>query len=304
MLKKFKFIFVVLFIFSFFITTYSNVFCASTDNIPSNTFSIYNSVPHCDSFPVHNYTKNYDISDCLLPDINIIDDPQPIADFINAEITRQKGSSANQYTINDVSDYYLVSQIRAYYWNGSPTAECLFYFLPKDYDYSNLSVYNDSQTTENRSVVFNVTSNLSSNAYCLTLIRSYNGTYAFQCDFPSYNANNTFSNNHLRMYPDNTFLSDVTFTDNNGNTYFEVNHTADKEVEIGDPSSRLKLSYEYNQDYTECHVNATLENGAFTDRIFYSNYMPSIAGQGLLSKQSFPRERYNFKRKSILILSS
>lgn len=304
MLKKFKFIFVVLFIFSFFITTYSNVFCASTDNIPSNTLSIYNSVPHCGSFPVHNYSDISGISDCLLPDINIIDDPQPIADFINAQITKQKGSSANQYTINDVSNYYLVSQIRAYYWNNSPEVECLFYFLPKDYDYSNLSVYNDSHATENRQVLFNVTSNLTSNAYCLNLYRHWNGSYGFVCNFPSYNADNTFSNNLLRMYPDNTFLSDVTFTDNNGNTYFEVNHTADKDVEIGDPSSRLKLSYEYNQDFTECHVNATLENGAFTDRIFYSNYMPSIAGQGLLSKQAFPRERYNLKRKSILILSS
>ena len=304
MLKKFKFIFVVLFIFSFFITTYSNVFCASTDNIPSNTLTIYNSLPHCNTFPVYDYSSNYDISDSLLPDLNIIDDPQPIVDFINAHITRLKGSSANQYTINDVSNYYLVSQIRAYYWNGSPNAECRFYFLPKDYDYTNLSVYNDNPDPENRSVVFNVTSNLTSNAYCLTLIRSSNGSNSFQCDFPSYNASNIFSNNRLTMYPDNTFLSDVTFTDNNGNTYFEVNHTADKEVEIGDPSSRLKLSYEYNQDFTECHVNATLENGAFTDRIFYSNYMPSIAGQGLLSKQAFPRERCNFKRKSILILSS
>ena len=103
------------------------------------------------------------------------------------------------------------------------------------------------------------------------------------------------------------FYSNFNIIDKNSGDTLKVadfGDSVDKEVEIGDPSSRLKLSYEYNQDYTECHVNATLENGAFTDRIFYSNYMPSIAGQGLLSKQAFPRERYNFKRKSVLILSS
>lgn len=103
------------------------------------------------------------------------------------------------------------------------------------------------------------------------------------------------------------FYSNFNIIDKNSGDTLKVadfGDSVDKEVEIGDPSSRLKLSYEYNEDYTECHVNANLEGGAFTDRIFYSNYMPSIAGQGLLSKQSFPRERYNFKRKSVLILSS
>ncbi|MBQ9012683.1 MAG: hypothetical protein IJ094_03850 [Bacilli bacterium] len=300
MLKKFKFIFVVLFIFSFFITTYSNVFCASTENIPTDILDIYNSFPLCDTFPLH---SNYNASTPLLPNLDIIDDPQPIADYINSEIIRVKNSSAEQYTIKDVSNYFLVSQIVAYNSGNSPYAECKFYLLPKDFDYTNLTVYSDALYNGNRQVVFNVPSNLSSYAYSLSF-HTYSKGYIYTCNFPSYNADSTFSNNRLSMFPDNTFLSDVTFTDNNGNTYFEVNHTADKEVEIGDPSSRLKLSYEYNEDYTECHVNATLENGAFTDRIFYSNYMPSIAGQGLLSKQSFPRERCNFKRKSVFIFSS
>lgn len=76
---------------------------------------------------------------------------------------------------------------------------------------------------------------------------------------------------------------------------FTVDTLGKKDAEIGDTSSRLKLSYEYNKEYTECKINATLEGGQFTDRIFYSNYMPSIAGQGLLSKKAFPRERYNCK---------
>lgn len=76
---------------------------------------------------------------------------------------------------------------------------------------------------------------------------------------------------------------------------FTVDTLGKKDAEIGDTSSRLKLSYEYNEEYTECKINATLEGGQFTDRIFYSNYMPSIAGQGLLSKKAFPRERYNCK---------
>lgn len=89
-----------------------------------------------------------------------------------------------------------------------------------------------------------------------------------------------------------------------GNLIQSASIGVEQDAQIGDSSSRLKLSYEYNEDYTECKINATLENGAFTDKIFYSNYMPSIAGQGLLSKQAFPRERYNFNRESVSFLSS
>lgn len=57
---------------------------------------------------------------------------------------------------------------------------------------------------------------------------------------------------------------------------------------IGDPNSRLQISYEYNEDNTECKINATIKDGAFTDKIYYSNYMPSISGQGLITKKPFP----------------
>ena len=57
---------------------------------------------------------------------------------------------------------------------------------------------------------------------------------------------------------------------------------------IGDPNSRLQVTYEYNEDNTECKINATIKDGAFTDKIYYSNDMPSISGQGLITKKAFP----------------
>lgn len=90
-------------------------------------------------------------------------------------------------------------------------------------------------------------------------------------------------------YDSNYFYTNFDIIDKNtGVNLKTADIGVEKDAEIGDPSSRLKLSYEYNEDYTECKINATLENGAFTDKIFYSNYMPSIAGQGLLSKKGFP----------------
>ena len=56
---------------------------------------------------------------------------------------------------------------------------------------------------------------------------------------------------------------------------------------IGDPNSRLQISHEYNEDNTECKINATIKDGSFTDKIFYSNYMPGPSGH-LLTKQPFP----------------
>lgn len=57
---------------------------------------------------------------------------------------------------------------------------------------------------------------------------------------------------------------------------------------IGDLNSRLQITYEYNEDNTECKINATIKDGAFTDKIYYSNDMPSISGQGLITKKAFP----------------
>lgn len=60
-----------------------------------------------------------------------------------------------------------------------------------------------------------------------------------------------------------------------------------KDENISDNSSKLKITYEYNTEYTECTISATLIDGAFTDKIFYSNYQPGVTGK-LLSKKPFP----------------
>ena len=46
------------------------------------------------------------------------------------------------------------------------------------------------------------------------------------------------------------------------------------DTSISNPDSRLQLTYEYNEELTECKINATLANGSFTDKIYYSNYQP------------------------------
>lgn len=91
----------------------------------------------------------------------------------------------------------------------------------------------------------------------------------------------------FETYYPNTILTNFDLKDNNNNIF--IGNSQDDT--IGNPSSNLQLSYEYNEDYSECKINATLKNGQFTDTIFYSNYMPSISGQGLLTKVLFPRER-------------
>lgn len=57
---------------------------------------------------------------------------------------------------------------------------------------------------------------------------------------------------------------------------------------IGDPSSDLQLSYEYNEENTSCHINATLKGGEFTDQIYYSNYQFDLEGK-LKTKKPFPK---------------
>ena len=65
-------------------------------------------------------------------------------------------------------------------------------------------------------------------------------------------------------------------------TFYEPDDT------IGDPSSNLQLSYQYNEDNTSCHIDATLKGGEFTDQIFYSNYQFDLEGK-LKTKKPFPK---------------
>lgn len=75
------------------------------------------------------------------------------------------------------------------------------------------------------------------------------------------------------------------------NTFSEIfaGCSVNQDDTIGDPTSDLQLSYEYNEDNTSCHINATLKGGEFTDQIYYSNYEPGITGE-LLSKKAFPKD--------------
>ena len=110
--------------------------------------------------------------------------------------------------------------------------------------------------------LFDRTTDASLNGYTALYL---NPEYIYKCNFDISTKNNLFN-----------FEADNSTIDSLGQ----------KDAEIGDTSSRLKLSYEYNEDYTECKINATLEGGQFTDRIFYSNYMPSIARTRFIVKKS------------------
>lgn len=64
---------------------------------------------------------------------------------------------------------------------------------------------------------------------------------------------------------------------------------------IEDKNSNIKLTYSYSEDTSTCHVDATILNGAFSDKLYYSYQMPSIAGQGLvIGKTQFPLERFRY----------
>ena len=80
-------------------------------------------------------------------------------------------------------------------------------------------------------------------------------------------------------------------------TFFEANSfEVDNTVTITNTSSNIAITYEYNEDRSNCHVNATITNGSFSDKLYYSYQMPSIASQGLvLGKTAFPIERYRLK---------
>lgn len=110
--------------------------------------------------------------------------------------------------------------------------------------------------------LFDRTTDASLNGYTALYL---NPEYIYKCNFDISSTNNL-----------------INFESDN----FTIDTFGQKDAEIGDTSSKLKLSYEYNEEYTECKINATLEGGQFTDRIFYSNYMPSIARTRFIVKKS------------------
>lgn len=106
-------------------------------------------------------------------------------------------------------------------------------------------------------------------------VTSLNNAYLYHyssCDI--YNSNGSTL---LYSYPDYVFQNSLTIIDN--------------------PNSDIVITYEYNQDYSSCHVDATIRNGAFSDKLYYSYQMPSIAGQGLtLGKTAFPSRWYRYNK--------
>lgn len=108
---------------------------------------------------------------------------------------------------------------------------------------------------------------------------SYNASKAI-VSYEYYNGSPSICDSNVPIYTDST-CSEV---------FFESISKPD--ISIGNPDSKLQLTYEYNEDFTECKINATIVDGAFTDKIYYSNYQPGVTG-GLLTKKRFPTERNN-----------
>lgn len=274
MLKKFKSIFVILFlVFTIFSFTCNNFIFADSNvsyfDVNTTTFS---ALPSASDINVDSIKQ-------LILSVNADLD---LTDF-NTLVTSCYNGSLIIYLYND----NCFDKNKFYYGRNS--------------GYNGILIDKNDINIPLRSCRVSFNSN-NNNSYDRT-VQNFISSVSSSGNFP----NDKF---FLRVDGDSRYNNDYFYTNfdiidkNTGDILKTADVGVEQEVEIGDPSSRLKLSYDYNEEYTECHVNATLENGAFTDRIYYSNYMPSIAGQGLLSKQSFPRERYNFKRKSVLILSS
>lgn len=117
--------------------------------------------------------------------------------------------------------------------------------------------------------------------------------------------NNSLGSYMWSIKGDSYFCSNTNvYITNNGLDLELFSSPNEKDDTISNPDSDLQLSFNYNEDYTECKISAILKKGSFTDSIYYSNIPPSIAGQGLLTKKIFPRERNNNKRKSIFIFPS
>ena len=93
----------------------------------------------------------------------------------------------------------------------------------------------------------------------------------------------------FRFFENMTFYTSFDIYEFNSDTILYENNLIQNDASISDPNSPLKITYEYNEDYTECKINATLEGGSFTDRIYYSNYQWGVTGE-LETKKAFPRE--------------
>lgn len=205
----------------------------------------------------------------------------PMFTFVNADSLTPKTLDEFNLTEEQLSLAQNNGYISyAYYsngWNGTFTSYDLVILASPDDSFYFKSSGNKALTTTSGSAY----------SKCIATTSDYNVDFRF-----SENYSGTFKS----AFTDESKCMVISGT---ANIYNDINckelfFTGEvKDDTISDPNSDLQLSYEYNEDFTECHINATLKNGSFTDKIYYSNIMPSISGQGLLTKNGFPAERFN-----------
>ena len=145
----------------------------------------------------------------------------------------------------------------------------------------------------------------------INMVYYSDGTFTLNSGATGYTINTL--NNHGGVGPislgadlsQNYIFANCTVTCNDayyGNHIYNINENLSSEFTIpsltviDNPNSDIVLSYNYDEYHTTCHIDATIRNGAFSDKLFYSYQMPSISGQGLtLGKTQFPSRwfRYN-----------
>lgn len=287
-MKKIKLFSIFTLSFYLFFIFNSNVWGVSDD-----TLNVYNSCEKYSDFPIYSKSlRQYKYSsDIKLPDITSISQNKAgVIEFLNAYYLNLS-TPMPERVISDASNYYFITHLSGS--SDGVMSKVVFYLLPKDIDYTKCTNISNTDSTYTLGFSASEIENLKANSYHLYFQYCFSGTNKGKGLWHAYgSALDTLTGNEINDFfsinISGIYSSETTLGLSDGTILFEQNYFDD--VEIGDSSSRLKLSYEYNEDYTECKINATLENGAFTDKIFYSNYMPSIAGQGLLSKQAFPTD--------------
>ena len=148
---------------------------------------------------------------------------------------------------------------------------------------SNGKLYINNSYTNYSQNCINIKS--TSSAIRLSYSADWNNNWDFK--FNAYNLSTYDFNLNAGQFvsvSDDQFISTVPiYTDDTfSGTFYEPDDT------IGDPSSDLQLSYQYNEDNTSCHIDATLKGGEFTDQIYYSNYQFDLEGK-LKTKKPFPK---------------
>ena len=193
--------------------------------------------------------------------------------------------SAASFTIDDVTydvpefDSYIESSKFYIIYRRKDSTQVKLQYIPSDN-----TVYDVVKMEYNGAETYNLTGYGSDGVYSRAYTCSYN------LDTNEFKA---WSTSTIQPLTDITlgevYACSMDIYNTDGSIYFS---SAPQDDTIGNPNSDLQLSYEYNEDFTECHIDATLKNGAFTDKIYYSEYPFGVDGT-LKTKKGFPVERYN-----------